>query len=733
MRSLRAFFDRLHVRQAARVMAVALALGLVFSAIQIGADLRSERESVRATITQVLESLRQPASQAAFSVSPYLAAGVADSLLKYQPIYSVAIRTETGQLLAQRARGRTAGGIAGLTGRLADWLTMGESEFTLHLSVEGLRQEVGTMTVRVDAAVIASGVLRRAGLTLLFGFLQNAALALAVSVAFYYTLTRPLGQLSHALAEAGAQRTETRLHVRLDRHADSAMRALLASANHFLENQVAARTDSLRQQNDELQRLNAAVQSARRDAESATHAKSQFLANMSHELRTPLNAILGYAQILARDAALSERQRRGVVTIERSGAHLLALINDVLDLAKIEASRFSLAPHAVNLAAFVDEIGDIIRVKAEEKQLRFSCHADAGLPGAVLLDEKRLRQVLLNLLGNAIKFTTDGQVSLRLELLGLAGDSARLRFCVEDSGVGMLPDELARVFQPFEQAGDAARRAGGTGLGLAISAQIMQMMGSAVEVHSEPGAGSRFWFDLALPLADAGTRPAPAEAAIAGYEGRRRTILIVDDLEANRAMLADLLGGLGFTTRLARDGQECLDCVRDEMPDLVITDIAMPGMDGTEATRRLRAQPRYARLPIIAVSASVSQSDETASLGAGANAFLAKPIHQEMLLRKVGEYLELDWRLAPAPPPAPEPALAGGTFPLPPPPAELEHLHALALAGNMRNIRQYAAELAGSDPRYRPFADRLRQLAESYQSRALLELARHYLDHSTQP
>ncbi|SFU45257.1 ATP-binding protein [Pseudoduganella namucuonensis] len=719
------FLNHLHVRQAARVMAVAVALGLLFSAVQIGADLRSERDSVRATIAQVLEGLRGPASQAAFTVSPYLAEGVADSLLKYQPIYQVAIRTETGQMLAQRSRAPAPGGMAWLAG----WLTKGESEFTLPLRADGSALEVGAMTVRVDATVIASGVLRRAGLTLLFGFLEAMALALAVSVVFYYTLTRPLTRLSQALAEAGARRTETGLHVKLDRHADSSMEALLASADRFLENQVAARTDSLRQQNLELQRLNAEVQSARREAESATQAKSQFLANMSHELRTPLNAILGYAQILMREHTLSERQRRGVATIERSGAHLLALINDVLDLSKIEARKFTLAPHAVNLAAFVEEIGDLVRVKAEEKQLRFTCQADAGLPRAVLLDEKRLRQVLLNLLGNAIKFTEAGQVGFRVELLERDERAARLRFTVEDSGVGMRPAELVRVFRPFEQAGDAARRAGGTGLGLAISAQIVQMMDSRIEVRSQPGAGSRFWFDLAPPLARAEARPARGAPAIVGYHGPRRSILIVDDLEPNRAMLADLLDGLGFVTRLARDGVEGLASAQRDMPDLILTDIAMPRMDGMEAIRRLRALPRFAGLPIIAVSASVSQTDEAASLVAGANAFLAKPINQEALLRKIGEYLGLRWVMDETPAP-------GGAEPaplLPPPPADIERLHALAMAGNMRSIRDYAAELGERDPRYRPFADKLRLLAEGYQSRALLELASHHLERSAQP
>ncbi|MES2258844.1 MAG: ATP-binding protein [Pseudomonadota bacterium] len=719
------FLNRLHVRQAARVMIVALTLGLLFSAIQIGVDLRNERQSVRATLAQVLDSLRRPASQAAFSVSPYLARGVADSLLQYQPIYSAAIHTETGQLLAERSHARAPSRVAWL----ADWLTMGENEFTLPLFADGLQQQVGQLSVRIDATVIAASVLSRAGLTLLFDLLKNMALALAVSIVFYYSLSRPLTQLSRALAEAGAQRTETRLRVELDRHADAEMTTLLGAANQFLENQIHARTDVLRQQNAELQRLNAEVESAKREAERATRAKSEFLANMSHELRTPLNAILGYAQILGRDHALNERQRRGVATIEHSGSHLLALINEVLDLSKIDAGKFTLAPHAVEVAALVRDIGDIIRIKADEKQLQFTCQAGDDLPGAVLLDEKRMRQVLLNLLGNAVKFTHAGQIDLHLELLARDAASIRLRFTVQDSGVGMTAPELARIFQPFEQVGRIEHRAGGTGLGLAISAQIVQMMGSRIEVNSEPGAGSRFWFDLTLPLVDASVRQVPAAPAIAGYHGERRSILIVDDLEANREMLAELLEGLGFNTRQACDGLAAIVSAQQQAPDLIITDIAMPRLDGLNATRRLRAMAQFDRVAIIAVSASVSQQDAADSLTAGANAFLSKPIDQPALLKKIGEYLQLHWILeAPAapPPPADAPLLV-------PPADDIERLHALAMAGNMRNIRRYATELAERDTRYRPFADRLHLLADGYQSRAILELARHHLERSPQP
>jgi signal transduction histidine kinase/DNA-binding NarL/FixJ family response regulator len=713
------YLNRLHIRQAARVLAVALLLSALFSTIQIAIDLHNERQNVRATIRQVLDSLSRPASQAAFSVSPYLAEGVVDSLLMYQPIHSAAIATETGAVLAQRSRPLAPGRMAWL----ADWLTRGEREFTLPLYANNLKKPIGRVAVQVDAGILAAGVLERAALTVLFDILKNTALALAVTVVFYYTLSRPLAALSRALTQAQQLRTATSLHADLGRHADEEMHTLLATANRFLENQVAARTEALRQQNDELQRLNAAVQAARAEAEGATHAKSQFLANMSHELRTPLNAILGYAQILDRDGGLSERQQRGINTIERSGSHLLALINDVLDLSRIEAAKFTLEPQPVLLAAFIDGIGDIIRVKAEEKLLRFVSTLEPGLPAAVLCDEKRLRQVLLNLLGNAVKFTQSGQVSLRVQRRPHEVDNqVRLRFTVHDSGVGMTADELTRIFQPFEQAGDVGRRASGTGLGLAISAQIVTLMGGHIEVQSLSGEGSRFWFELVLPLAS-GTAASHAAPVIAGYEGARRSVLVIDDQDGNRTMLADLLEGLGFITWEAVDGQAGLDTMQRDLPDLVITDIAMPGIDGLELIRRVRADPRLRHLPIIAVSASISLAGEAASMDVGANAFLPKPINQPALLEHIGACLRLRWITCEA---------AAAELPtdaplLPPPPADIEQLYALAMTGNMRSIHRFATELGERDARYRPFAARLQALADGYQSRAILALAQHHM------
>jgi signal transduction histidine kinase len=239
---------------------------------------------------------------------------------------------------------------------------------------------------------------------------------------------------------------------------------------------------------------------ARHAAEAANRAKSQFLAGMSHELRTPLNAVLGYAQLLTMEGGLSARQARGLDTIHKSGEHLLALINDILDLARIEAGRTELYTEPVNLLDFLQTVVDIMRVKADEKCLAFEFDAGAGLARTVLADERRLRQVLLNLLGNAIKFTDNGKVTLRAAAQPKSPTTVQLHLDVEDTGVGLHAEDLERIFEPFEQVGDAQRRSGGTGLGLTITRALVNDMGGLIQVSSEPGRGTRFSVELPLSV-----------------------------------------------------------------------------------------------------------------------------------------------------------------------------------------------------------------------------------------
>ncbi|MRW86674.1 response regulator [Pseudoduganella sp. FT26W] len=399
--------------------------------------------------------------------------------------------------------------------------------------------------------------------------------------------------------------------------------------------------------NAELQKANDDLRAAMERAEVANRAKSAFLTSMSHELRTPLNAILGYAQILKRDKSLTMPQQSGISTIQQGGQHLLALINDVLDLSRVDAGKMEFHPKPVRLGDLLAVVGDIMRVRAEQKHLHFELELMDGLPQAVSADETRLRQVLLNLLGNAVKFTDRGAVRLRVSRLaeqqGDAADVARVRFEVLDQGIGIAADQQEAIFRPFEQVGDPSRRAGGTGLGLAISRQLVQLMGGALQVDSTPGKGSRFWFDVPLNVVEAPGALVSGERIATGYVGPRKTILVVDDVATNRALLRDLLGALGFRTFEAENGMSALVQTQAERPDMVLLDMVMPGMDGLETTRRLRADARTAGTPVLMISASSTPEEEERSLEVGVNAFLAKPVNEHDLLREIGAHLHLEW------------------------------------------------------------------------------------------
>ncbi len=465
-------------------------------------------------------------------------------------------------------------------------------------------------------------------------------------------------------------------------------------------------------------------------AEVANRAKSAFLASMSHELRTPLNAILGYAQFLGHDRTLNERASNGLATIRQSGEHLLMLINDILDLSRIEAGKLELYPDAVDLADFLRTLADTIGIKVQQKGLSFTLDAAGNLPAAVQVDAKRLRQVLLNLLDNAVKFTDAGSVSLRVTRQSDGSGPARLRFEVEDTGIGIPPDEQHAIFQPFEQVGDVQRRLGGTGLGLAISRQLVRHMGGELAVESEHGRGSRFTFEIDLATAAGAARSALRGPRITGYSGPRRRVLVVDDVSGNRAVVTDLLSWLGFDVEEADQGDAALKCIEARRPDIVLMDILMPVMDGLTATQRLRAMPGCAQLPVIVLSAGASEGDKARSLRVGADGFLVKPIDFDELLLHMGTLLDLDWlHEAPAVPPMVEP-----DEPLiAPPPDEVEKLYRLARIGNMRSIRQSAEALAAADPRYARFSQALCALAGRFQSRAIMELISRFRDPATPP
>jgi predicted ATPase/signal transduction histidine kinase/CheY-like chemotaxis protein len=442
------------------------------------------------------------------------------------------------------------------------------------------------------------------------------------------------------------------------------------------------------------------------ELKKANEAKSEFLSNMSHELRTPLNGILGYAQILKRAKNLEDTQVSGLKTIYNSGNHLLTLINDILDLSKIEARKLELYPENINFASFIDSITEIIGMRAEQKNVCFAYETLGDLPQGVEIDEKRLRQVLLNLLGNAIKFTDKGQVTLRISAI-----EETFRFEVKDTGVGMTDEELEKIFQPFEQVGDTQKRAEGTGLGLAISRQLVELMGSEIKIKSEFGKGSTFFFDLKLKAVEVEEKI--EQRRIISYKDEKKTLLIVDDYPENRLILRQMLENIGFEVIEANDGKQGVELANKA--NIIFMDLVMPVMNGFEAVEIIRKD--FKELPIIAISANVFEADKQKSLQAGCNAFLPKPIEEQKLFNALIEHLNLEWVYE-------EEQIIEAETLIPPPTKDLKKLYELAMMGDMREIKDFANQL---DEQYTVFSGKLIELANGFEDELILNLVEEYM------
>lgn len=471
---------------------------------------------------------------------------------------------------------------------------------------------------------------------------------------------------------------------------------------------------------------------AKEEAEAANRAKSEFLATMSHELRTPLNGILGYTQLFKRDSSLSQNQQKGVGVMHDCAESLLSLINDILDLSKIEARKMEVLTETFFLPELLHTISQQIRVRAQHKGLKFETYLSPDLPEWVVGDERKLRQVVLNLLGNAVKFTRSGSISFRVEWIGNSKQTPdqeplpTIRFWVEDTGVGIAQEQLSSIFLPFQQIRESGNFVEGTGLGLSITDQLVRLMNGDLYVSSQLGKGTAFRLSLLLPRATVYPPMKPVDALsknIVGYEGGRKTILVADSDWENGAILSKLLIPLGFTVIEAENSPDAIRLTTLHHPDLMLLDLAMPFLDGYATLEQIRLNDSLRTIPVFALSARVFEQDKQKSREAGFDDFIPKPVDLQALLVKLGLKLNLIWQtssdlinseVVTHRYDAGEPLLL-------PDAAALEVLYELARMGDIQGILSQISggELAG--PAYRQFVGPIHQAAGEFDTQAIKE------------
>jgi signal transduction histidine kinase/CheY-like chemotaxis protein len=474
---------------------------------------------------------------------------------------------------------------------------------------------------------------------------------------------------------------------------------------HLLMNEIAAH-----------QETDAQLQNSIQAADRANQAKSRYLTGISHELRTPLNSILGYAQIVEHDPEVPTARREAMKVIRRSGEHMVSLLDGLLDISKIEAGKLSIESQEIRLPQFIGQLADMFRLQAREKGIEFRYETHGELPERVRVDKKRLGQILINILSNAVKFTDRGGVTFRVFCR-----SEMTRFEVEDTGIGFSEEDRQRIFLPFERGGNAGRHAGSSaGLGLTIASMLATLMGGELSAHQREGGGSLFRLRLYLPQVHA---PAPAHSAassdIIGYAGPRKRILLVDDEWVDREFMCSVLEPLGFELEQAGSGVEALRQASSFRPDLILLDLNMPDLGGWETARLLRAN-RVCEAPVLIISANVQEKGQTNHAGIAPQDFITKPVDVETLLARIAARLQIDWTLRdPQDETAPSetaaepsvPALENAALP---DAKVIDTLHGLGVVGDVQAILDTLRDVEEKYPELALFVDRLRTFIENF-------------------
>ncbi|MBN2069060.1 MAG: PAS domain S-box protein [Opitutales bacterium] len=493
-----------------------------------------------------------------------------------------------------------------------------------------------------------------------------------------------------------------------------------------IDNQRSVERLNTSQQN--LLQVNERLEQEIKRADDANAAKSRFLANMSHEIRTPLNGILGYAQIMERSNEFTEQNRKRLEVIRSSGVHLLSLINDILDLSKVEAGKMPVEEDWFDLREFLDEVISILRIKADEKNLELNWMQEGhfALPSHVRSDTRLLRQILVNLLGNAVKFTEEGSVRLLLKSLKRKDDRIMLRFEVVDTGIGIERSHLEQLFSEFFQISNQnSAKVKGTGLGLAISAKMVELLGGKIHVESTLGKGSSFSFVLLLQYSDSIALGIKNKPVLVGYEGPPLKALVVDDVSINRDVSKGFLEELGFNVMEACDGHEAMVAVQDLKPDIILCDLAMPYVTGTDFIRLIRTRQELSSIPVIAVSSTVSVDYMFSPSLKLFDGFLAKPVSRDVLHDVLRRLPRIKWKyghLSPEKESVASADLVSTKQMVFPAVKILSNIRDSALMGDMQKVIEIINSLENEDAQYTVFCQTVKKLADSFADDSIAEL-----------